>query len=73
MKKIFIVLVGLLLMVSFGCSSEEDKTASEKAKETVIEAQDKAEEMADDAATATKEAADEVQDKAEEMADDADK
>lgn len=73
MKKILIVFIGLLLMVSFGCSSEDDKTTSEKAKEVVIEAQDKAEEVADDAADATKEAAEEVEDKAEEVADDADK
>jgi hypothetical protein len=77
MKKILIVFVGLLLMVSFGCSSEDTKNASEKAKETVIEAQDKAAAMSSGAATATKEAIHreattiETKDKVVEMADEA--
>ena len=33
MKKILIACVGLLLMVSYGCSSEEAKESAEKTKE----------------------------------------
>lgn len=64
MKKIVIAFVGLLLMVTYGCSSEDAKESAEKTKDTVIE-------MSSDAASATKEAAIEVKDKAVEMESDA--
>jgi uncharacterized protein YcfL len=71
MRKILIAFVGLLLMVSYGCSSEDKKEAAEKTQETVIETKAKVAEVSSEAATATKEAAIEVKDKATEMADDA--
>jgi uncharacterized protein YcfL len=70
MKKFLIAFVGLLLMVTFGCSSEDTKEPAEKTKEAVMEAKDKTVEMANDAATATKETAVEVKDKAVEMGND---
>jgi PBP1b-binding outer membrane lipoprotein LpoB len=54
MKKILITCVGLLLMFSYGCSSEDPKTSTEKAKEAVIEARDKAVEVGNDTVKATK-------------------
>ena len=64
MKKILIACVGLLLVVSYGCSSEDTKESAEKTKEVIIETKDKAVEM-------TSEAAIETKDKAEEMGGDA--
>ena len=60
MKKILIATATLLLLITFGCSSEDEKTSSEKAKDTIIEA-----------AKASKEAAVEAQDQAVEMGNDA--
>ncbi len=73
MKKIAIIFVGLLLLFTFGCSSEDAKESAEKTKETVIETKDKTAEMTKDAATATKEAAIETKDKTVEMGSDAKK
>ncbi len=67
MKIIVIACVGLLLMFTYGCSSEDAKEAAETTKETVIETQEKAAEMASDAVSATKDAAVEAKDKAAEM------
>ena len=71
MKKILIACVGLLLMVSYGCSSEDAKESAEKTKEVVIEAQEEAAEMTSEAAIATEEATTEAKDKAVEMGSDA--
>lgn len=71
MKKIVIAFVGLLLLVTYGCSSEDTKEPAEKTKEAVTEVKDKAVEMSSETATATKEAAIEIKDKAVEMGSDA--
>jgi uncharacterized lipoprotein NlpE involved in copper resistance len=56
MKKIVIAFVGLLLMVTIGCSNEEKKEPAETSNETVIQTEDKT-------AAATKEGAIEGQNK----------
>jgi hypothetical protein len=71
MKKIVIACVGLLLLVTYGCSGEDTKEPAGKTKEAVIEVKDKAVEMSSETATSTKEAAIEVKDKAAEMVSDA--
>ncbi len=39
MKKIIITLVGLLLLVTFGCSNDEKKESTEKTDQTKMETQ----------------------------------
>jgi hypothetical protein len=57
MKKIAIILAGLLLMVSSGCSDEDRKETAEKTKEAVTATKEKATEMSKEAASVVKEAA----------------
>ena len=57
MKKILITIVGLLLMFTYGCTSDDAKKSAEKTKEVTIEAKDKTVSATKDAANATKDAA----------------
>jgi len=74
MKKVTIIILGLLLMFACGCSREDAKKVTEKArktttatKEAVVDTAHKTSEMTKEAATATKEAASDTYDKAAEM------
>jgi uncharacterized protein YcfL len=54
MKKFLITCVGLLLLVTYGCSSEEAKEATEKNSETAVEEVNKTAGTAGDAVKETK-------------------
>ena len=74
MKKATIIFLGILLMLTFGCSREDANKVTEKAKEAttatkeaMVDTSQKASEMTKEAATATKEAASETAGKVKEM------
>jgi predicted nucleic acid-binding Zn-ribbon protein len=78
MKKWSFVLAALLLMGTYGCSSDEAKKGAEETggtapatREAVVEAMDKAMEKTDQAVTATKEAASGAMEKTAEMTEEA--
>jgi len=76
MKKILIVLLGLMLLSSYGCSNDEAKKSAEKNEQTttstmdtVSEIKEQAAEMGTEAAEATNETVAAIKEKTEEMAD----
>ncbi len=78
MKKFAIIIAGLLLMLSFGCSTEEKKETTEKTGNTATVTPEKSSDLKDRAAALTREAASvareaagEAKKKAEEIAGDA--
>ena len=56
-KKVFVVVVGLMLMGMVGCSKDEPETAADKVKKSLHNASEATKEMAHDAAKATEDAA----------------
>jgi type IV secretory pathway VirB6-like protein len=70
-KKMLVVVVGLMLMGLVGCSTDEPETAADKAKESLSKAVEATKEAAHDTAAATKEAVHDAAQATKEVAHDA--
>ncbi len=72
-KKVLVVVVGLMLMGLVGCSKDEPETTADKAKNSLSKAVEATKEAAHDTAAATKEAVHDAAQATEEAAHDAKK